>query len=64
LNIPWLELVEINITNNIEVNLLVRDLLPEVVLKKLLLGGVEPEARWDLRLSIDRYAHVFRHSGG
>jgi len=45
LNIPRLELVEINVRNNIEIDLDVRDFLAEVILQELFLGWVKPKAR-------------------
>jgi hypothetical protein len=45
LQIPWLDAVEIDVAYDVEVDLLGRHLLPEVVADELLLGWVEPEAR-------------------
>ena len=41
--IPWLDAVEVDVADNIEVDLLGGHLLAEIVADELLVGGVEPE---------------------
>ena len=45
LQLPGLDLVEVDLPDDLEVELLKSDLLLEVVQQQLLVGGVEPEAR-------------------
>lgn len=52
MNIPRFELIKIDFANYIEINLLESHFLFEVVVKKLLFGGMEAEAWRDLRLSV------------
>jgi hypothetical protein len=47
LEVPWLDLVEVDLPDDLEVELLEADLLLEVVEQKLLVGRVEPEPRRD-----------------
>jgi hypothetical protein len=61
LYIPWLKLIEIDIGDDIEINALIGDLLPQVVLQELLFSWMKSETRRDLRLPIHRYTHVFSH---
>lgn len=61
LYIPWFELIEINVTDDVEVDLLIGHLLPQVVMQELLFGRVESEARWHPGLSVHRQAHVSGH---
>jgi hypothetical protein len=52
LDVPWLELVEVDVADDVEVDLLGGDLLAEVVVEELLLRGVEPEPRRHARLPV------------
>ena len=52
LNIPGLKLIKINITNHIQVYLLIGHLLPQIVVQKLLFCRMESEPWRDLRLTI------------
>jgi hypothetical protein len=45
LQLPRLDLVEVDLPDDLEVELLKSDLLLEVVQQQLLVGRVEPEAR-------------------
>ena len=47
LKIPWLYAVQVNVTDDVEVDLLRGHLLPEVVADELLVRGVKPEPRRD-----------------
>lgn len=60
MNIPWLELVKVDIADDVEVDFVAGDFLAEVVVEELLLGGVEAEAGRDLGIAIDGEVHVFR----
>ena len=57
MDVPWLELVEVDVADDVEVDLLGGDLLAEVVVEQLLLRGVEPEPRRHTRLPVHRDAH-------
>ena len=57
LDVPWLQLVEIDVADDIKVYLFGGDLLAEVVVEELLLRGVETEPRRDARLPIHRDTH-------
>uniref|UniRef100_A0A0A9EXJ8 Uncharacterized protein n=1 Tax=Arundo donax TaxID=35708 RepID=A0A0A9EXJ8_ARUDO len=59
LDVPWLELVEINVADDVEVDLLGGDLLVKVVIEQLLLRRVEPEPRRHARLPVHRDAHYY-----
>ena len=61
LNIPWLELVKINFTDYIKVNLLIGNFLPQIVVKKFLFCGMKSKAWRDLRLTIYGQIHIFCH---
>lgn len=45
LQIPWLEPVQVDLTDDFDLELLEQDFLLEIVVKKLLVSGVEAEAR-------------------
>jgi hypothetical protein len=45
LDVPWLELVEVDVAYDVEVDPLGGDLLAEVIVEQLLLRRVEPEPR-------------------
>jgi len=47
LEIPWLNAVEVNVADDVEVDLLRGHLLPEVVADELLVRGVKPKTRRD-----------------
>lgn len=49
LNIPWLELIKIDVANDIKVNILRGHFLPQVVVQKLLFCWMESETGWDPR---------------
>jgi hypothetical protein len=57
LDVPWLELVEVDVADDVEVDLLGGHLLAEVVVEQLLLRGVEAEPRRHARLAVHRDAH-------
>lgn len=59
MNVPWLELIEIDVTDDIEIDLLAGDLFSQVVAEELLLSWVEAEARRDTGLAVDGDAHCF-----
>ena len=40
---PWLDAVQVDVADDVEVDLLRGHLLPEVVADELLVGGVEPK---------------------
>ena len=57
LDVPWLELVEVDVADDVEVDALRGHLLLEVVGEQLLLRGVEPEPRRHHGLPVHRDAH-------
>lgn len=61
LDIPGFELVKINLSNYIEIDLLKGHFLAKVVVKELLFGWMKAEARRDLRLTVYRQVHILRH---
>lgn len=62
MNVPGLEFVKIDVSDDIEVDFLGGDFLGEVIVEELLLGGVETEPGRDLGVSIDGQIHVlWRH---
>lgn len=57
--VPRLELVEIHFPDDVQIDRLVRDLLSEVIVEKLLIGGMKPEAWWNGSwLSVARHHHI------
>ena len=57
LDVPWLELVEVDVGDDVEVDALQGHLLGEVVGEQLLLRRVEPEPRRHHRLPVHGNAH-------
>jgi hypothetical protein len=57
LDVPWLELVEVDVAYDVQVDLLGGDLLAEVVVEQLLLRRMEPEPRRHAWLPVHRDAH-------
>lgn len=57
LDVPWLELVEVDVGDDVEVDPLRGHLLGEVVGEQLLLRRMEPEPRRHHRLPVHRDAH-------
>lgn len=45
--IPRFELVEINLSNNVKIDGFIRHLLPQIVIEKLLIGGMKSESGWN-----------------
>lgn len=58
LNVPWLEFVQIDIGNYIQIDPFGRDLLPQVVVEQLFFGRMKPKAGRQTRLSIHSYVHL------
>ena len=58
MNVPWLELVEIDVAYDIEIDLLAGNLLAQVVVQELFLGGMEAKARGQAGLAINSDAHL------
>lgn len=52
MNVPWLNIIEIDLDDNIKVDFEVVDLPLEVVANEFFLGGVESEAGRDARLHV------------
>jgi hypothetical protein len=57
LDVPWLQLVEVHVADDVQVDALRRHLLLQVVGQQLLLRRVEPEPRRHHRLPVHRDAH-------
>ena len=58
MNVPWFELIEIDIADDIEINLLADDLFAEVVVQELLLRRMEAKARGHAGLAVNSDAHL------
>lgn len=58
LNVPRLELVEIDVRDDVQINVMKGDLVAKVVLKQLLFSRVEPKSWRHLGLPIYTHAHV------
>ena len=58
LDVPRLELVEIDVGNDIQIDGVEGELLAEVVVEELLFGGMEAEAGRDLGVAIHGDTHL------